>query len=70
MRLGNCIAGWAIENIHKPETEDMQLNILDKESSKTQNLKTLVIFIRRARAAYGETCLCLSGGAMMVSAVI
>ena len=25
------------------------------------------IFLKRAKAAYGRTCLCLSGGAMMVS---
>lgn len=63
--LGNSIAGWAIDNIHgnvhKPGTED----ILYKNSKKAQNSKTLVTFIRRARAVYGETCLCLSGGAMM-----
>ena len=45
------------QNSHHSEDEELAKNIMMREKIKT--------FLKRARASYGRTALCLSGGAMM-----
>lgn len=70
MSFGNSIAGWAIDNIKGHHESHIQDEVSKEKEKYAEQInihqgRTVLTFLRRARAAYGETCLCLSGGAMM-----
>lgn len=81
---GSAVAGWALhtaglfgedKNNKNKSTASPKGESNDSECQRNQmklhmQQRNLVkTFLKRARAAYGRTALCLSGGAMMVSIV-
>jgi len=72
---GSAVAGWALhtagllgEGKNKspktPRYESFETEYRHRLRMQHRNL--VKTFLKRARAAYGRTALCLSGGAMMV----